>query len=76
MNITKEKERLKMAIDKVEDPKILERINYVLSGSEQISLTDEQLSILRETRAEYIKNPSTLISFEEFDAEMKKENGL
>lgn len=76
MNITKEKERLKMAIDKVEDPEILERINYVLSGSEQISLTDEQLSILRETRAEYIKDPSTLISFEEFDAEMKKKHGL
>lgn len=68
MNITKEKERLKMAIDKVEDPEILERINYVLSGSEQISLTDEQLSI--------IKDPSTLISFEEFDAEMKKKHGL
>lgn len=72
MDITKEKERLKIAIDKVEDPEILKRINYILSGSERISLTDEQLAILRESREEYIKDPSTLISFEEFDAEMKK----
>ncbi len=76
MNITKEKERLKIAIDKIEDPEILDRISYILSGSERISLTDEQLAIVRESREEYLRDPSSLISFEDFDAEMKKKYGL
>jgi len=76
MNIIKEKERLKMAIDKVEDPEILERINYVLSGSERISITDEQLSIAMESREEYFRDPSTGMSLEDFEAHMKKKYGF
>ena len=76
MDIIKEKERLKIAIDKVDDPEILDRINYILSGSERISLTDEQLAILRESREEYIKDPSTGMSLEDFEIQMKKKYGF
>lgn len=76
MNITKEKERLKIAIDKVEDPAILDRIGAILSGSERISLTDEQLTIVRESREEYLRDPSTGMSLEDFEAHMKKKYGF
>ncbi|MEL1243965.1 hypothetical protein AAEO56_06790 [Flavobacterium sp. DGU11] len=76
MNITKEKERLKIAIDKVEDPEILDRISQILSGSERISLTDEQLAIVRESKEEYLRDPSTGMSLEDFEAHMKKKYGF
>jgi len=76
MNITKEKERLKIAIDNVEDPEILDRISAILFNSEAISFTDEQLSILRESREEYLRDPSTGISLEDFEAHMKKKYGF
>lgn len=76
MNIAKEKERLKIAIDRIEDPEILDRISYILSGNERISLTDEQLAIVRGSKAEYLRNPSTGMSLEDFEAHMKKKYGF
>jgi len=35
-------------------------------------MTDEQLAILMERREEYLRHPSTAISFEEFDEEVRK----
>jgi hypothetical protein len=76
MNITEEKERLKIAIDRVEDPEILHRISHILSGSERISLTDEQLAIVRESREEYFRDPSTGMSLEDFEAHMRQKYGF
>jgi hypothetical protein len=76
MNITKEKERLKIAIDKIEDPEILDKISHILSGGERILLTDEQLAIVRESREEYLRDPSTGMSLEDFEAHMRKKYGF
>ncbi|MFD2601024.1 hypothetical protein [Flavobacterium suzhouense] len=76
MNLTEEKNRIKNAIDKVENPEILDRINAILSGNEEVLLTDEQLSIVMESKAEYLKKPESAKTFEEFDAEIKKKYGI
>ena len=70
------KNRIKNAIDKVDNPELLDRINAILSGNEEVLLTDEQLSIVMESKAEYLKNPESGKTFEEFDAEIKKKYGI
>ncbi len=76
MNITKEKERLKMAIDKVDDPEILDRISAILFDQTYSLITDEQVSVLRERRERYLKNPSDCISLDEFKAIVKQKYGF
>ncbi|TRW24830.1 hypothetical protein FMM05_10040 [Flavobacterium zepuense] len=77
MNITEEKNRLKNEIDKVDNPYILDRISEILAENGSSSLmTDEQYAIVMERREEYLKNPSSAISFEEFDTEIKKKYGF
>ena len=77
MNITEEKNRLKNEIDKVNDPYILDQISFILSSNSGSSLiTDEQFAIVMERREEYLKNPSSAISFEEFDNQTRKKHGL
>jgi len=77
MNITDEKNRLKNEIDKVNDPYILDQISFILSSNSGSSLiTDEQYAIVMERREEYLKNPSSAISFEEFDNQTRKKHGL
>ncbi|AWH86842.1 hypothetical protein HYN59_17775 [Flavobacterium album] len=76
MDITKEKERLKIAIDKVEDPEILDKISAIISDSEPSMMTGEQLSVVRERREQYLKNPSDCVSLEEFKAIVKQKYGF
>lgn len=72
MNLTEEKNRIKNAIDKVDKPETLDRINAILSGNEDTLMTDEQITMVRERREAYLKNPSELITLEEFKANIKK----
>jgi len=76
MNISEEKARLKQEIDKVSDPYILNRISTILSDSEGSLMTEEQFAIVMERRAEYLKDPLTAISFDNFKAEIKKKYGF
>lgn len=76
MNLTEEKNRIKNAIDRIDNPETLDRISAILSGSEDTLMTDEQLSIVRERREAYLKNPSELITLEEFKANIKKKYGF
>jgi hypothetical protein len=76
MNITKEKERLKIAIDKVDNPEILDRISAILFDQTDSLMTDEQLSIVRERRERYLKNPSDCVSLDEFKAIVKQKYGF
>ncbi len=76
MNIIKEKERLKIAIDKVDDPEILDRISAILFDQTDSLMTDEQLSIVRERREKYLKNPSDCVSLEEFRSIVKQKYGF
>lgn len=76
MNIAEEKNRIKNEIDKVNDPSVLIRISALLASEEESLLTDEQIAMVMERREEYLRDPSTAISFEEFDEEIKKRYGL
>lgn len=76
MNIVEEKARLKQEIDKVNDPEILYRISELLSYKSGSLMTDEQLAIVREEREKYTTDPSGLISFEDFKANIRKKHGF
>lgn len=76
MNITDERNRLKNEIDKVSNPDILSRISAIIASEEESLMTDEQLAIVRERREEYLRDPSTAISLEDFDAEIRKKYGF
>ena len=72
MNLTEEKNRIKNAIDRIENPETLGKISAILYGNEDTLITDDQLSIVKERREAYLKNPSELITLEEFKANIKK----
>jgi len=76
MNITDERNRLKKEIDKIDNPYILDRISAIIANDEGSLLTDEQLAIVMERREEYLRDPSTAISFEEFEEEVRKRYGF
>ena len=76
MNIIEERNRLKNEIDKVTNPDTLIRISAVLDNDTPSLLTDEQLAIVMERREEYLRDPSSAISFEEFKANIKKKYGF
>lgn len=76
MNLTDEKNRIKNAIDKVDNPDTLGKISAILSGNEDTLMTDEQLSIVRERREAYLKDTSLLISLDEFKTNIKKKYGF
>lgn len=76
MDIAAEKARLKAEIDKVTDPSVLLQIRNLLEHTEDTVLTPEQIKIVQEERAKYMKDPSTLIPFEGFKANIKKKYGF
>ena len=76
MTITDERNRLKNQIDKIDNPYILDRISAVIANDEGSLMTDEQLAIVMERREEYLRDPSTGISSEDFDKEVRKRYGL
>ena len=76
MNITDERNRLKNEIDKIDNPYILDRISAIIANDEGSLMTDEQLAIVMERREEYLRDPSTGISSEDFDKEVRKRYGL
>ena len=76
MNITDERNRLKNEIDKIDNPYILDRISAIIANEEGSLMTDEQLAIVMERREEYLRDPSTRISSEDFDKEVRKRYGL
>ena len=76
MNIFEERNRLKNEIDKVNDPDILRRVSAILSYNEGSLMTDEQLAIVKERREEYLRDPSSGISSEDFDREIRKRYGF
>lgn len=76
MNITDERNRLKNEIDKIENPYVLDRISAIIANEEGSLMTDEQLAIVMERREEYLRDPSTGISSEDFDKEVRKRYGL
>ena len=76
MNIIEERNRLKNEIDKVNDPDILGRISAILTSEEGSLMTNEQLAIVRERREEYLRDPSSGISSEDFDREIRKRYGF
>jgi|GEM_PF-2406730 len=76
MNIAEEKARLKQEIDNVNDPEVLHRISALLSNDNGSLMTEKQLAIVMERREEYLRDPSSAISFEDFKAEIKKKHGF
>lgn len=76
MNISEQKKRLKLDIDKVDDPALLDYISNLLNPSEDMLMTEEQLAIVNERREAYRKDPSLLRPFEDFKAEIKKKYGF
>lgn len=76
MNISEQKKRLKLDIDKVDDPAMLEYISDLLNPSEDMLMTEEQLAIVNERREAYKKDPSRAKSFEDLKADIEKKYGF
>lgn len=76
MDIAAEKDRLKKEIDKITDPSVLQQIKDLLSYDYDSLMTEEQIAIVMEERAKYIKDPSSLIPFDDFKANIKKKYGF
>jgi hypothetical protein len=76
MNIAEEKARLKHEIDMINDPGLLHRISALLSHDNGSLMTEEQLAIVREEREKYLKDPSSLISLDDFKANIEKKYGF
>jgi hypothetical protein len=76
MDIAAEKDRLKKEIDKITDPTVLMQIRDLLSYDSGSLMTEEQIALVMEERAKYLKDPSSLIPFDEFKANIKKKYGF
>ena len=76
MDIIQERNRIKQEIDKISDPDILSRINDFLFPESGSLMNEEQLAMVKESREEYLKNPSSAIMLDEFRENIKSKHGF